>query len=133
MKDYIEERAVEIASYIIETKATVRQTAKKFGISKSTVHMDVTKQNGCKGLLKNSRQPLFILCIPKGSQIAIRRFIRDTLQNAQRQYVVLEKIPYESPFSIVYGIRYRYFLACSRDTCRCCFIRSPALAYSPFK
>ena len=42
--DYIEERAVEIAEYIIETKATVRQTAKKFGISKSTVHIDVTKK-----------------------------------------------------------------------------------------
>lgn len=42
MKEYIEERAVEIANYIIETKATVRQTAKKFGISKSTVHKDVT-------------------------------------------------------------------------------------------
>jgi len=42
LKDYIEERAVEIAYYIIETKATVRQTAKKFGISKSTVHMEVT-------------------------------------------------------------------------------------------
>ena len=42
MKDYIEERAVEIANYIIETKATVRQTAKKFGISKSTVHKVVT-------------------------------------------------------------------------------------------
>ena len=37
MKDYIEERAVEVAYYIIETKATVRQAAKKFGISKSTV------------------------------------------------------------------------------------------------
>ncbi len=43
LKDYIEERAVEIAEYIIETKATVRQTAKKFGVSKSTVHIDVTK------------------------------------------------------------------------------------------
>ena len=42
LKDYIEERAVEIAHYIIETKSTVRQTAKKFGISKSTVHKDVT-------------------------------------------------------------------------------------------
>ena len=40
MKDYIEERAVEIANYIIEEKATVRQTAKKFGVSKSTVHKD---------------------------------------------------------------------------------------------
>ena len=44
MKDYIEERAVEIANYIIETRATVRQTAKRFGISKSTVHKDVTER-----------------------------------------------------------------------------------------
>ena len=42
LKEYIEERAVEIGNYIIETKATVRQTAKKFGVSKSTVHMEVT-------------------------------------------------------------------------------------------
>ena len=50
MKEYIEERAINIANYIIENNATVRQTAKKFGISKSTVHMDVTKWNGLKGL-----------------------------------------------------------------------------------
>lgn len=42
MKSYIEERAVDIANYIIDFNATVRQTAKKFGISKSTVHKDVT-------------------------------------------------------------------------------------------
>ena len=42
MKDYIEERAVEIAYYIIEHKATVRQTAKAFGVSKSTIHKDCT-------------------------------------------------------------------------------------------
>lgn len=47
MKDYIEERAVAIANYIIDHNATVRQTAKKFGISKSTVHTVVTKWNGC--------------------------------------------------------------------------------------
>lgn len=41
LKDYIEERAIEIASYMIQSKATVRQTAKKFGISKSTVHKDM--------------------------------------------------------------------------------------------
>ena len=40
MKGYIEERAIEIANYIIENNATVRQTAKAFGISKSTVHKD---------------------------------------------------------------------------------------------
>lgn len=44
LKDYIEERAIEVGNYIIETKATVRQTAKKFGISKSTVHKDVTER-----------------------------------------------------------------------------------------
>ena len=44
MKSYIEERAMEIAKYIIDNNATVRQTAKKFGISKSTVHKDVTER-----------------------------------------------------------------------------------------
>ena len=43
MKGYIEERAVEIANYIVEQNATVRQAAKKYGVSKSTVHMVVTK------------------------------------------------------------------------------------------
>ncbi len=42
MKEYIEERTVEFAHYIIDNNATVRQTAKQFGISKSTVHKDVT-------------------------------------------------------------------------------------------
>ncbi|MGN0512802.1 MAG: sporulation transcriptional regulator SpoIIID [Lachnospiraceae bacterium] len=42
MKGYIEERAVQIAEYIIANKTTVRQTAKAFGVSKSTVHMDIT-------------------------------------------------------------------------------------------
>ena len=44
MKDYIEERAINIANYIIENNATVRRTAKEFGISKSTVHKDVTER-----------------------------------------------------------------------------------------
>ena len=42
VKAYIEERAVEVANFIINSNATVRETAKKFGISKSTVHMEVT-------------------------------------------------------------------------------------------
>lgn len=44
MKDYIEERAVAVAGYIIECNATVRQAAKRFGISKSTVHKDITER-----------------------------------------------------------------------------------------
>ena len=44
MKGYIEERAIDIAYYIIEENATVRQAAKRFGVSKSTVHMDLTSR-----------------------------------------------------------------------------------------
>ena len=44
MKNYIEERAIEIANFIINRNATVRKTAKEFGVSKSTVHKDVTER-----------------------------------------------------------------------------------------
>ena len=42
MKDYIYRRVIEVSNYIYETKATVRQAAKVFGVSKSTIHKDVT-------------------------------------------------------------------------------------------
>lgn len=44
MKSHIEQRAIIIAKYILEKNTTVRQTAKKFGVSKSTVHKDVTER-----------------------------------------------------------------------------------------
>lgn len=44
MKFSVEERACELAEYIIEHRATVRAAAKRFGISKSTVHKDVTER-----------------------------------------------------------------------------------------
>jgi putative DeoR family transcriptional regulator (stage III sporulation protein D) len=47
-KIYIEERAVHLAQYIIDSGDTVRGAAKKFGISKSTVHTVVTLKNGRK-------------------------------------------------------------------------------------
>lgn len=40
MRQHIEERTVELGKYIVEKKCTVREAAKKFGISKSTVHKD---------------------------------------------------------------------------------------------
>ena len=40
----IDERAIELAHYIIDSKDTVRGTAKKYGISKSTVHKDVSER-----------------------------------------------------------------------------------------
>ncbi len=44
MKGIVEERAVELGEYIIENGATVRSAAKKFGVSKSTVHKDVSER-----------------------------------------------------------------------------------------
>lgn len=44
MRTNIEERARDLAIYIIENKATVRAAAKKFGVSKSTVHKDLTER-----------------------------------------------------------------------------------------
>ena len=44
----IEERAINLAHYIIDSKDTVRGAARKFGVSKSTMHMDVTLWNGKK-------------------------------------------------------------------------------------
>ena len=53
MKDYIIKRAFKIADYIIETKATVREAAAVFDISKSTVHKDVSER------LENIQPELF--------------------------------------------------------------------------
>ena len=44
MKNYISRRAMQLAEYIIAHKSTVRDAAKRFGVSKSTVHKDVTER-----------------------------------------------------------------------------------------
>ncbi|UOO36806.1 sporulation transcriptional regulator SpoIIID [Oscillospiraceae bacterium CM] len=54
MKSNIEERACDLAEYIIESKATVRSAAKKFGISKSTVHKDLSER------LEHINRPLYL-------------------------------------------------------------------------
>ena len=74
MKDYIEERAVEVAYYIIETKATVRQAAKKFGISKSTVHKDCTERlrQIDAGLAAQARE---VLDVNKSERMSCRSII----------------------------------------------------------
>ena len=50
LKKYMEERVIESATYIIEHNATVRQTAKQFGVSKSTVH------KGCNRTIRDDQQ-----------------------------------------------------------------------------
>ncbi|NLJ79628.1 MAG: sporulation transcriptional regulator SpoIIID [Firmicutes bacterium] len=44
MRDYIRKRVVDVSLYIVKTKATVRQAATVFGVSKSTIHKDVTER-----------------------------------------------------------------------------------------
>ncbi len=44
MKDYIAQRVMAIADYMIENKCTVRKAALKFGVSKSTVHKDISER-----------------------------------------------------------------------------------------
>ena len=64
MKDYIEDRVIEIAEYIIENNSTVRAAAKVFNVSKSTVHKDVHERllrinrdlyNRCKVILDTNK------------------------------------------------------------------------------
>ena len=57
MKGNIEERACELAAYIIENRTTVREAARRFGISKSTVHMDRGKWNGGAGVIAPGPAP----------------------------------------------------------------------------
>ena len=65
----IEERATNLAHYIIDSKDTVRGAAVKFGISKSTVHKDVTLKNG----LKNR------YVIPESIEIKKRRIMLENI------------------------------------------------------
>lgn len=44
MREYIEKRVLEIGEYMLKTGATVRQVANRFGVSKSTVHKDLTER-----------------------------------------------------------------------------------------
>ncbi|GAV24203.1 stage III sporulation protein D [Carboxydothermus islandicus] len=44
MQEYILKRVLELTYYVLETRATVRKTAEVFGISKSTVHKDLTER-----------------------------------------------------------------------------------------
>ena len=82
-KVYIEERAVELAHYIIDSKDTVRGAAKKFGISKSTVHKDVTERlrKINPSLAEEARKPRQRLL---KQQTQLTRMLRRKSQGASR-------------------------------------------------
>ncbi|MEW6724059.1 MAG: sporulation transcriptional regulator SpoIIID [Bacillota bacterium] len=44
MRDYIWKRVLDVANHILTTRQTVRDAARKFGVSKSTIHKDVTER-----------------------------------------------------------------------------------------
>ena len=78
MRENIEECVCELAEYIIENKATVRAAAKKFGISKSTVHKDLTER------LKNINGTLYEQVKEVMEQNKAERHIRGGMATKQK-------------------------------------------------
>ena len=70
MKESIEQRACDLAVYIIENRATVRAAAKHFGVSKSTVHKDLTER------LRTLDRPLYLAVKEVLDQNKAERHIR---------------------------------------------------------
>ena len=85
MKDYIEDRVIEIAHYIIDNNATVRSTAKVFNVSKSTVHKDVHER-----LLRINRE-LYGRCSNVLEKNKAERHIRGGLATREKYRLVHKK------------------------------------------
>ena len=85
MKGNIEERAVLLAQYIIEHKATVRSAAKRFGVSKSTVHKDLSER------LPGFNRPLYLQVKQVLEENKAQRHIRGGMATRQK-YRHLEEL-----------------------------------------
>ncbi len=88
MKDYIRQRVLEVGEYISRTKATVREAAKVFGVSKSTVHKDVTER------LPKLNAELSEVVREVLDYNKAQRHIRGG-EATRRKYLEEEEIPYE--------------------------------------
>lgn len=89
MKEYIAQRVTAIGDYLIETRCTVRDAAKKFGVSKSTVHKDISER--LKQLsLEKSALAKEILEINK-SERHIRGGIATRIKYMNKKFVKLVK------------------------------------------
>lgn len=86
MEYSMEQRACELAVYIIETGATVRACAKKFGISKSTVHKDLSQR------LKQYNKTLYLQARAVLEQNKAERHIRGGMATKQK-YLQKQKDP----------------------------------------
>lgn len=96
MKDHIWKRVLEVSRYISRTKATVRDTARIFGVSKSTVHKDVTERlprinrelaQRVKKVLEQNKAERHL----RGGEATRRKYIEDaetpSLQHAEAQNI----------------------------------------------
>lgn len=81
----IEERAVALAQYIIDSKDTVRGAAKRFGVSKSTVHTEVTLKNGIEKICRGA-----VLGDPIPESIEIKGVFLSTKNPVVRLGVVIK-------------------------------------------
>ena len=97
MKGNIEERAAALAQYIIENKATVRAAAAKFGVSKSTVHKDISERLPLydRGLYLQARE---VLELNKA-----QRHIRGRICAFRRQIVTIFPLFFFSGRAIIMG------------------------------
>ncbi len=78
MRTGMEERACDLAEYIIQHKTTVRAAARQFGISKSTVHKDVTER------LERIDRPLYLLVKEILEQNKAERHLRGGLATRRK-------------------------------------------------
>ena len=85
------ERCVQLAAYMIETNSTVRETAKKFGISKSTVHKDVTQ------ILKQINRSMYYEVKKVLEYNKSERHIRGG-EATRKKYFVQKKESIQTPF-----------------------------------
>ena len=81
MKQYIEERVLSVADYVINNKATIRETAKVFGVSKATIQKDVTIRIYKLNPIKSSEVEKVILLNKRerhlrGGEATRRRYFR---------------------------------------------------------
>ncbi|MDO4582371.1 MAG: sporulation transcriptional regulator SpoIIID [Bacillota bacterium] len=89
MQEHIIERVIEVGNYIIESGSTVRQTAGVFGVSKSTVHKDITERlplineqiaARVRLILDNNKAERHI----RGGEATRRKYLRDRQDGAER-------------------------------------------------
>jgi len=80
----IEERIIKLANYLVDNKCTVRYAAKKFGISKSTVHKDLTTR------LSKVNKPLFYKVREVLDENKMQRHIRGGLATKEKYQKIRE-------------------------------------------